>query len=379
MAVFRHEVDARLQNLLGGKTRDVLPRQNHLAAEHLVAAEDGADEFRAARADDTRNAEDFARIQVERDVAEAVAAEILHLHDGFEMGIIHRDIRLFRLLTALRVVGQKTLNQHFLGEVFHRAFQRNHTVAHDGHVRRDFKNLGQAVRDINDGNALFLEILHRFKQRLHLVEGQGAGRLVQNQNLRIAHHAAQKLDQLLLGDGKRVGLALKVQIEVQFLHAAGQALFQFAFVFIEAHQDVFQNRHVREKHRLLRHQINAVRQRRGGLAQFDRLPVDEDIALVARINAHDDLHERRFTGAIAANQRDNLARIHAQIDPLEHGVLPKRFANALDLKARGRRILCGHIIYSCVLRLQRFARCTIFCCLHFKLACAICQDIFLSF
>ena len=106
MAVFRHEVDAGLQNLLGGQPRDIAAIQNDLAAERLVAAEDGADELRAARADDARNAEDFARIQVEGDVAEAVAAEILHLHDRLEVRVIHRHIRLLRLLSALRVVGQ---------------------------------------------------------------------------------------------------------------------------------------------------------------------------------------------------------------------------------------------------------------------------------
>ena len=379
MAVFRHEVDAGLQNLLGGQPRDVAAVQNDLAAERLVAAEDGADELRAACADDARNAEDFARIQVEGDVAEAVAAEILHLHDRLEVRVIHRHIHLFRLLSVLRVVGQQTLNQHLLGEVPDRAFQRNHAVAHDGDMGCDFKDLGEAVRDIDDRDALLFEILHRLEQGLHLVEGQRAGRLVQNQDARVAHHAAQKLDKLLLGDGERIRLALKVQIEVELLHALVQALFQLALVLVEAHQNIFQNRHVREKHRLLRHQIDALRQRSGRLAQLDRLTVDQDVALVACVNAHDDLHQRRFAGAVAADQRDNLACIHAQVDPLEHGVLPKRFANPPDLKARGRRILCGHIIYSCVLRLQRFARCTIFCCLHCRRICALCQYIFLGF
>ncbi len=40
------------------------PARITLPPSTFVAAEDGADEFRAARADDARNAEDFARIQV---------------------------------------------------------------------------------------------------------------------------------------------------------------------------------------------------------------------------------------------------------------------------------------------------------------------------
>lgn len=107
------------------------------------------------------------------------------------------------------------------------------------------------MRDIDESNALLLQILNRLKQCLHFVKGQGAGRFVQNQNLRIAHQTAQKLNELLLRDGQRACLALKVEVKAQLLHADIQTLFQLAFILIEAHQDVFQNRHVREEHRLL--------------------------------------------------------------------------------------------------------------------------------
>ena len=342
VAVFRNEVDARFQNLLGRKSGDIPAVQDDLAAKRLVASENCADQLRSTRADNTRDAENLARIQIEVDIAEAIAAEITNLQHGLQLIILNRHVGLRFLPVRLRVIRQKTLNQHFLGEILDRSFQRDDAVAHNRHMRRNLEYLGQAVRDIDEGNALLLQILNRLKQSLHFVEGQGAGRFVQNQNLRIAHQTTQKLNELLLRDGQRACLALKVEVKAQLLHADIQTLFQLAFILIEAHQDVFQNRHVREEHRLLRHQIDAVCQRCGRLSELNRFSVNEDIALITGVDAHDNLHQRGFAGAVAADQRDNLARVHTQVDSLEHDVLPERLANPLHLKA-GRILFRGHI------------------------------------
>ena len=227
------------------------------------------------------------------------------------MGVIHRLIGLGGLLRPLAVVGQQTLNQHFLGEVFHRTVQGNHAVPHNGNVGGNLKHLGKPVGDVDDGDALFLQILHGFEQGLHLVEGQGTGGLVENQNAGVSHHATQQLHQLLLCDGEGVGLALKVQVEVQLLHTVVEPLFQLPLFFVEAHENVLKNGHVGEQHRLLGHQINALRQRSRGLSQLDSLAVDEHFALVTSINAHDNLHKRGFAGTVAANQCDNLTGINA--------------------------------------------------------------------
>ena len=278
------------------------------------------------------------------------------------------------MLRPLAVVGQQTLNQHFFGEVCHRAVQGDYAVPHNGNVGGNLEHLGEPVGDVNDGDALFLQILHGLEQGLHLVEGQGAGRLVQNQNAGVSHHATQKLHQLLLGNGEGVGLALKIQIEVQLLHTLGKPLFQLALFFVEAHEDVLKNGHIGEQHWFLRHQIDALCQRSGGLSQLDGLAVDEHFTLVAGIDAHDNLHKRGFAGTVAANQCDNLAGINAQIDSFEHGVLTERLANPLDLEARGRCIISGHTLNTPVF--LRFGMVSLLHNLswsHCSIICAFCQ------
>ena len=200
--------------------------------------------------------------------------------------------------------------------------------------------------DIDDGDALALEVLHDLEQGLHLAEGQRAGGLVQDEHLRVAHHAAKQLDQLLLGDGERVGLALEAEGHAQLLHVPAQALFQLAFIFGKAHEDVFKHRHVGEEKRLLRHQVDAGRQRRRRLAQPGDLAVQQNFAGVTGVNPHDDLHQRGFARAVAADERDHLAGAHAQIDPFEDDVLPERLLDSADLKARHGRLpahICCHV------------------------------------
>lgn len=82
VAVFGHEVDAFLQDFLGGEAGDVLAVQGDGAGKRLVAAEDRADHLGAAGAHHARDPQDLAGIEIEADVAEAVAGEIAYLQDG---------------------------------------------------------------------------------------------------------------------------------------------------------------------------------------------------------------------------------------------------------------------------------------------------------
>lgn len=223
-------------------------------------------------------------------------------------------------LADLDISGQQALNEHFLGEILHRAAQGDQTVAHDGHVGRDLEHLRQAVGDVDHADALALEVLDHLEEGLHLAEGQRAGGLVQDQEPRFAHHAAQDLHQLLLGNGQGAGLALQVERKAQLFHVFLQALFELRLVFMKAHQHVFQHRHVGKQHRLLRHQIDALCQRGGGLAQPDGLSVHENFALVKIIDAHDDLHQGALAGAVAADEGDDFAFLDIHIDALEHHV-----------------------------------------------------------
>ena len=246
------------------------------------------------------------------------------------MLVVHRLIGTATGVVHLHIRGQQALDEHFLGKVLHRAAQCDQTVAHDGHVGGDLKHLRQAVSDVDHADALALEILHHLKERLHLAEGEGAGGLVQNQQPRLAHQAAQNLHQLLLRDGQGAGLALEIEGEAQLLHVLLQALAQLRLVLVEAHEHVFEHRHVGEEHRLLRHQIDTLRQRSGGLAQLDGLAGHENLALVEVVDAHDDFHQSALAGAVATDQGDDFPRLDIHIDAFEHYVGPEGLGDPPD-------------------------------------------------
>ena len=50
--------------------------------------------------------------------------------------------------------------------------------------------------------------------------------------------------------------------------------------------------------------------------ELDRLVVDQDLALVRLVEAVQDVHEGRLARAILAEQAEDLAGLHDEIDPL---------------------------------------------------------------
>ena len=287
-------------------------------------------------------------------MGKAVAAEVLHFQHRLQVTIVDRCAVLFFGAGLLCAAGQQTLNQHFLGEVLYGTFQGNHAVSHNGNFGGNFKDFRQSVSNVDDGDAFLLQVFHCFEQCLYLVEGQGTGRLVQDQDPGVPHHAPEQLHHLLFRNGKGVGLPLQVQGEVQLSHAVNQPLLQVGFPLVKAHEDVFQHRHVGEEHGLLGHQINAVRQGGGSLAKLHALTVQQNFPFITGVNTHDDLHQGGLACPVAADESHNLSCVYAKVNPFQHHVLPESLSNALDLKSRGCRRFHGHNIQLLYLLLQMF-------------------------
>ena len=54
-----------------------------------------------------------------------------------------------------------------------------------------------------------------------------------------------------------------------------------------------------------------------GLANWQRLAVDRDLARVGPMHAAENADQRRFAGAVLADQRVDFARHHVEIDAVE--------------------------------------------------------------
>jgi hypothetical protein len=78
--------------------------------------------------------------------------------------------------------------------------------------------------------------------------------------------------------------------------------------------DVLGHRHDGDQHEVLVHHSDPTLDRGLGRADLDGLTVHQDLALVGRIEAVEDAHERRLPGAVLAEERVHLAAPEVEVD-----------------------------------------------------------------
>jgi hypothetical protein len=120
---------------------------------------------------------------------------------------------------------------------------------------------------------------------------------------RVAHVDAD-LAHLVLGDP--VGLA-DVEAAEGALAPAGLA----------AHEEVAGDAHQGNHRQVLVDRGDAAIERVARAGHHDRLAVDQDLALGRLMHARERLDQRRFAGAVVAEQAHHLARVHLHRDAVE--------------------------------------------------------------
>ena len=76
-------------------------------------------------------------------------------------------------------------------------------------------HLGQPVRDEDDGDAVGLEPAHDRAQPVDVAAGQARGRLVEQEDARLAEHRARDLDPLLQGEVEVAHLVVQIDLKVE--------------------------------------------------------------------------------------------------------------------------------------------------------------------
>ena len=187
-------------------------------------------------------------------------------------------------------------------------------VAHDGDAVGDALELIHAVRDVDDADAGLLELADEDEQIVDLRVGQDGGRLVENEQLRVLMgQRLCDLDHLLLGDRERLDDGLRIKVEMQLFkqslrHGVLLRLVdERAFHRLAADKDVFRHGQVLHEVQLLVDDADAERLRVARAVDLDLLAKKLDRAAVARVDAGQHLHERRFAGAVFADERHDLA------------------------------------------------------------------------
>ena len=97
------------------------------------------------------------------------------------------------------------LDHPFERDVLDQGVRLAAAVSQDGHVVADAQNLLESVRDIDDGDALRLEIADDAEQDFHLRGAERGRRLVHDQDIDLGGEGFGDLDDLLLANAKVVG------------------------------------------------------------------------------------------------------------------------------------------------------------------------------
>ena len=118
-----------------------------------------------------------------------------------------------------------------------------------------------------------------------------------------------------------------------------------AILLAEKHR--FRDGKVRDQVKLLVNDANAGGFNGCRIAEGQRVTVEGRAAAVSLIDAGEDFNQRRFTGAVLANQAMNFPRIEAQGDRIKRRNAGKTFADLVHDQTRGGALPARVLIYHC--------------------------------
>ena len=196
----------------------------------------------------------------------------------------------------------------------------------------------QAVRDIDDADAVALELADQVEQLAHIARLQRLGRLVEEQHFRPGDQRAGDLDDMALRQ-RQFGDAL-VDRHAQLV--GGDARDQPLGLGGAGRADerrrrklkIFQHGQIGRQRRMLIHDRDAVLAHLPRIGRADIFAVVIDGAGIRAQNAGGDPDQRRFAGTVLADDGMNLARVNQNIDALERA---HRTETLADVRKRHHR------------------------------------------
>ena len=184
----------------------------------------------------------------------------------------------------------------------------------------DLPALGQAADDL--------------EQLLRLLRRQHGGRLVEDEDVRLAVERLEDLDALLLADGdvldpraagrRRARSARRSRGRAAPPRSMSSRTPDARRLLGE--HDVLGDGHHRDEHEVLVHHPDARLDRVVRRAEPHRLALDRDLALVRVVEPVEDVHQRRLAGAVLAEERVHLALDRGRSSTSSFATIPgKRF------------------------------------------------------
>ena len=187
------------------------------------------------------------------------------------------------------------------------------TAANDRDLVGHRTHLAQLVGDKHDRGPGIGELTHDRHQLIRFLRGEHRGRLIENEDLRLAR---QGLDDLhaLLGTHRQIlneGVGVQVEAETRrdLTHRLAGTLTtddSGRTGRLEAQRDRLGDREDGDEHEVLVHHADARRDRVAGPLERHGLAVNEDLPLVRGVHPVQDVHERGLTRAILSQQGVNV-------------------------------------------------------------------------
>ncbi len=181
-------------------------------ALRLAQAEDRLHQLAAPGADEPGEPDDLARGDVEVDRVERARKRKAA---NLERELGRRALTLPLVHDILERVADHQLDQTGPVELGQRPLADRVAVAQDGGAVAELEDLAQPVRDEDHGHALLAQPADDPEERLDLVVGERARRLVEDENARVDRESARDLDHLLLVGPQAPHRQRRVEVEAE--------------------------------------------------------------------------------------------------------------------------------------------------------------------
>ena len=176
------------------------------------------------------------------------------------------------------------------------------------------EHLVELVRDEDDRRAARGQLAQDGEELERLLRREHGGRLVEDQDARVAVERLEDLDALLHADAdvldparrdrRRGGGGPRARVRAPSADARSSRPWRAR---LRAEDHVLGDGHHRDQHEVLVHHADAERDRVGRRAQLDAAPVDHDLARVGAQQAVQHVHQRALARAVLPQQRVHLA------------------------------------------------------------------------
>ena len=193
-------------------------------------------------------------------------------------------------------------------------------IAQDGDAIGDLQRFLERMGNKDNGDASLLEIENQVEEIFLLLRRQRRCRLVEYYDFDVVQHCPRDFDHLLLGRAEQTDGRSRRDIEIKRLQELLRGDINSAQSVEElllAEKQILRHRHRRNQAVLLKDHGDAEMPCLGRRARIDFLALDQHLARGQRHDAGHHLCQRRFAGAILADQSMDFRGHQREIDGID--------------------------------------------------------------